>query len=170
MEMTEEEIVRSYRLARNPQKQIGILADINATNTTEIRKILEKRGAIARGPVIVPKDGLEESVKSAEKPEKRKYTRKPKEEDTSQKVSSAKKIAEKLNELSGEQRVEVLKEDVKAGNGSSLPDFIKEALQHEIAAISADIADLTVEIERKKAKREAIEEYIRLNGEKEDNE
>ena len=63
----------------------------------------------------------------------------------------------------------MLKEDVKAGNGSSLPDFVKEALRHEIAAIGADIADLTVEIERKKAKREAIEEYIRLNGGNEDN-
>lgn len=164
MEMTEEEIVRSYRLACNPKKQIGILADINATNTTEIRKILEKRGAIAREKGLVSKSDFEESEKSTETPAKRKYTRKPKEEDTAQKVSSGKKIAEMLNELSGEQRVEVLKEDVKAGNGSSLPDFVKEALQHEIAAISADIADLTIEIERKKAKREAIEEYIRLNG------
>ncbi|MBR1860569.1 MAG: hypothetical protein IJ796_01710 [Lachnospiraceae bacterium] len=33
-------------------------------------------------------------------------------------------------------------------HGSSLPEFIKEALKHEIASLSSAMADITVDIER----------------------
>ena len=46
MEMTEEEIVRSYKQALNPKKQIWVLAELNLTNTSVIRKILERNGAM----------------------------------------------------------------------------------------------------------------------------
>ena len=42
MQMTEEEIWRSYRLAKDPKKQIGILADINGASKEEIKQIIER--------------------------------------------------------------------------------------------------------------------------------
>ena len=42
--MTNEEIVRDYRLAKTPLKQIRILADMNQTSKDEIVKILKEAG------------------------------------------------------------------------------------------------------------------------------
>lgn len=44
MTRTNEEIVRQYRTAKNPGKQIGILAELNATAPSAIRAILEAEG------------------------------------------------------------------------------------------------------------------------------
>lgn len=44
MTMINEEIVRQYRTAKNPGKQIGILAELNATAPSAIRAILEAEG------------------------------------------------------------------------------------------------------------------------------
>lgn len=38
MTMTDNEIVRDYRAAKNKQQQIAILADLNTTSTDEIKK------------------------------------------------------------------------------------------------------------------------------------
>lgn len=42
--MTAEEIVRDYQQAKNKQKQIKILADLNCTSPSEIRSILAEAG------------------------------------------------------------------------------------------------------------------------------
>ena len=44
MTMTNEEIVRDYKAAKAPQKQIGILADLNACSKKEIVEILREAG------------------------------------------------------------------------------------------------------------------------------
>ena len=44
MQMTESEIVRSYKNAQTPRKQIKILAELNACDRKEIREILLKNG------------------------------------------------------------------------------------------------------------------------------
>lgn len=46
--MTSEEICRNYRLAKDPRKQIEILADLNQTSKRKIQKILEKGGETIR--------------------------------------------------------------------------------------------------------------------------
>ena len=51
MMMSHEEIVRSYKNAKSKSKQIGILADLNATTKEEIKKILLIKG------VELPKAG-----------------------------------------------------------------------------------------------------------------
>lgn len=51
--MTEAEIVRNYVEAKKKTHQITILADMNLTTTQEIRKILEKNGAIAKKAAAV---------------------------------------------------------------------------------------------------------------------
>lgn len=63
MTMTENEIVRNYRAAKNKQQQIAILADLNATSTDEIKKILKSNGVDLRGgsfrkkkPAIINED------------------------------------------------------------------------------------------------------------------
>lgn len=42
LQMSESEIVSSYRTARDPKRQIGILAELNAVTPREIRQVLEK--------------------------------------------------------------------------------------------------------------------------------
>lgn len=44
MNMTKEEIVRDYMAAKAPQKQIGILADLNVCTKKEIVEILREAG------------------------------------------------------------------------------------------------------------------------------
>lgn len=46
MWMTENEIARSYREARNRKHQIYILADLNLCSVSEIKAILEEKGEI----------------------------------------------------------------------------------------------------------------------------
>ena len=49
MNMTEKEIVKNYREAKNKKLQIEILADLNVTNKDEIKAILKKHGVDLRG-------------------------------------------------------------------------------------------------------------------------
>lgn len=48
--MSESEIVSSYRTARDPKRQIGILAELNAVTPREIREVLEEAGALMLKP------------------------------------------------------------------------------------------------------------------------
>ena len=50
MQMTNEEICREYRQAKNRQNQIRILADENLCSVDEIRKILIDGGALKPKP------------------------------------------------------------------------------------------------------------------------
>lgn len=50
MQMTNEEICRSYRQAKNRQYQIKILADENLCSVEEIRQILIDNGALVPKP------------------------------------------------------------------------------------------------------------------------
>ena len=59
MIMTEEEITRDYRLSRDKQKQIGILADINLCSRDRIKTILMRNGAMKdtrKKGLISPRD------------------------------------------------------------------------------------------------------------------
>jgi len=47
MEMTAEEIVRHYKQAENKRKDIGVLAELNATDTASIKAILIDAGELA---------------------------------------------------------------------------------------------------------------------------
>lgn len=55
MQMTEEEIVRSYKQAASPHKQITVLAELNGTNTATIRDILRDNGIEIKKPGPKPK-------------------------------------------------------------------------------------------------------------------
>ena len=48
MTMTESEICLSYQQAKSKKRQIRVLAELNATTQTEIRKILEKNNYSTR--------------------------------------------------------------------------------------------------------------------------
>lgn len=54
MQMTDDEIVRHYREARNKAKDITVLADLNACKPKEIREILIKAGELPQ-PVALSK-------------------------------------------------------------------------------------------------------------------
>ena len=48
--MTVEEIVTSYRQAKNPQLQIGVLADLNVCTRKEIKDLLAEAGVLKAPP------------------------------------------------------------------------------------------------------------------------
>ena len=50
MNMTPEEICRSYREAKKKMEQIKILSELNATTEEEIKKILKENGYLKTGP------------------------------------------------------------------------------------------------------------------------
>ena len=50
LQMSKSEIVSSYRTARDPRRQIGILAELNAVTPREIREVLEEAGELALKP------------------------------------------------------------------------------------------------------------------------
>lgn len=54
MQMTDDEIVRHYREARNKAKDIPVLADLNDCKPKEIREILIKAGELPQ-PAAPPK-------------------------------------------------------------------------------------------------------------------
>ncbi|MBR2132245.1 MAG: hypothetical protein IJ955_06870 [Oscillospiraceae bacterium] len=51
MQMTNEEIVRHYRQAKDKKADIGVLADLNMCSKDEIRAILQDAGVDPRCPV-----------------------------------------------------------------------------------------------------------------------
>lgn len=52
MQMSDAEILSSYHGAKDPEKQIGVLADLNAVKSDDMRQYLHKLGA----PVELPKE------------------------------------------------------------------------------------------------------------------
>ena len=60
-----EEIVRSYREAKDPEKQIKVLADLNACTAKEIRQVLVGEGVLPRETEKAPeaKSGRRPRVK-----------------------------------------------------------------------------------------------------------
>lgn len=74
LHMTEAEIVGRYRRAENQSTQVGILAELNCCDKSEIIEVLERNGIELkkRGrkkPVSKDKDKKEEPVKSPAKEE-----------------------------------------------------------------------------------------------------
>ena len=141
--MSDEEISRSYRLAKDQKKQIGILADINGASTDEIKSILERCGQMRKKTEkkgLISKTDFEE----LEAKTKRKYTRRP-------------KTVEMKDEDGSSPEGDITE---TADNGSRLPKAVKEALKNEISVLSADIAALMVNVERLKADREEIEAFL----------
>lgn len=63
LQMSESEIVSSYRTARNPKRQIGILAELNAVTPREIRQVLEEAGAL-----VLKEENMTVMTKSASAP------------------------------------------------------------------------------------------------------
>ena len=61
MTMTNEEIIRDYLQARNKQKQIKILADLNQTSQSEIKAVLAAGGvAGVKAPKRIARQKTEE--------------------------------------------------------------------------------------------------------------
>lgn len=152
MEMTEDEIARSYRQAANPGKQIRVLAELNLTNTSEIKKILERSGAMTKKS----NKGESESNKEPENAVKRKYTRKPKETTESIKRVKAELCNSKEKQIGSKAVTDIKANEPAAGcsdgasGGSRIPTAVREVLEREIAAINEHIYALSgrlVEIE-----------------------
>ena len=66
MQMTNGEIVRSFREAKNPKQQITVLADLNATDKASIAQILYEAGELSAQTVGQYRRGRRKATKGAE--------------------------------------------------------------------------------------------------------
>lgn len=100
MYMQDDEIANSYRLAKDPEAQVIVLAELNATSPENIRRILVERGVYV--PVYKPS---ESNIK------KRPWTEEENREALrmSEEGISRKKIAEKLGRSAGAVSVQIVK-------------------------------------------------------------
>ena len=65
MQMTNGEIVRSFREAKNPKQQITVLADLNATDKASIAQILYEAGELSAQTVGQYRRGRRRVTKGA---------------------------------------------------------------------------------------------------------
>lgn len=65
MQMTEGEIVRSFKAAKHKANQINILADLNCTNKDKIKEILRNNGIALHG---IPNEGVNVGARAQKKP------------------------------------------------------------------------------------------------------
>lgn len=65
MQMTNGEIVRSFREAKNPKQQITVLADLNATDKASIAQILYEAGELSAQTVGQYRRGSRKVTKGA---------------------------------------------------------------------------------------------------------
>ena len=68
MVMTANEILRDYRAAKSPMKQIGILADVNCCEKRDIVNILLEMGEKVPGNFLPGKRGKKQDAPAAEAP------------------------------------------------------------------------------------------------------
>lgn len=66
MQMTNGEIVRSFREAKNPKQQITVLADLNATDKASIAQILYEAGELSAQTVGQYRRGRRKAAKGSE--------------------------------------------------------------------------------------------------------
>lgn len=50
MEMDKGQILRSYAMAKNKNRQVGILAELNGCTAEEIRECLREQGVVVKTP------------------------------------------------------------------------------------------------------------------------
>lgn len=100
MYMQDDEIANSYRLAKDPEAQVIVLAELNATSPENIRRILVERGVYV--PVYKPSESNVKKCPWTEE-ENREALR------MSEEGISRKKIAEKLGRSEGAVSVQIVK-------------------------------------------------------------
>ena len=66
MQMTNGEIARSFRAAKNPKQQITVLADLNATDKASIAQILYEAGELSAQTVGQYRRGRRKAAKGSE--------------------------------------------------------------------------------------------------------
>ncbi len=138
MNMTEGEIITSYRQAKSPRKQIKIIAELNQTDQDTIKGILikhgvmkapEKKEIVKKG--LVSKQDMDEMIK------------KPKKEGiTKEQVEEIKDIIKHEG-----------KEECKCECRTIIPDTIRMVLEQDIISINNYIHEL-------EARRDEIEKYL----------
>ena len=114
MQMTNEEIIRDYKLANNKSSQIAILADLNCCSKEDIKKILQEGGI-----------ELQKRTKSA--PKKKIAPTKP------VKVQEEDDCVEELEEI-----IEEFPEDVE---NTHLPKSVRIILEERLTVIEDVIRD-----------------------------
>ena len=72
MVMTNEEIIRHYRQAKDKNKDVEVLADLNLTSQDTIREILIEAGAMRRSFTRKPKDETVEKEAQTSKAQEKK--------------------------------------------------------------------------------------------------
>ena len=132
MQMTDNEIVRSYQHAANRTKQISILAELNACSKAQIREILERNGC------EVPHYG-------------NRYTGKVKEESKKEPKRSSVRMSERKKKSDGSDlSTRLLKSEESTG-------LIKSDESEDVGTCQQDVGTMSETLEKQTAPLEVIE-------------
>ena len=99
MQMSEEEIVKSYNGAKNKRTQIGILADLNACSKQDILDILKKHNSHGEKEKTTEKPTEEPTPSSEAKPAKKKRAAKSEINEQQYRNSVIDELGKRSNEM-----------------------------------------------------------------------
>ena len=151
MEMTEEEICRSYRQAYSPSKQIKVLAELNCCKENEIKQILKDNGYMKKQgrPPEKPLSKAERLLKAVnDEREEAKEIMKP--TIVTCPEAGAKCMTCADSNRCDENRVAKIEDIVKK---PFIPEAVRIALENQIMALNKQINDL-------QAQRGEIEHFL----------
>ena len=151
MQMTNQEIVRSFKGAKHRGEQIKVLADLNCTTKEEIIRILNAEGLEVNGRVF--NGGNQRSTSHNSGTVKKASFSSSTSSKAPEKVEPKKDI--KAFEVPKEEEAEAPKEAPKEEQKPEVPQSVIDALFSEAARLKATIADL-------QARYEEITNYIEV--------
>ena len=146
MQMTEEEIWRSYRLAKDPKKQIGILADINGASKEEIKQIIERCKDMQNAEQksgLISKSEFDQLAEKVTK-QKRKYTRRNKVENEPEKIEADNQLP-------------------KADDGSRIPHVVFDCLKQRVDALEMYAKAAEADIRAYRKQQAEIEAFLKAH-------
>lgn len=157
MQMTESEIVISYKAAKQKRRQIGILAELNCCKPNDIAKILEKNGV---------------EVGIVGRPKKEQMVEQAPEEPVTPAVEEKAESKEETEQITEETTESVSCDiDVPAGYyqpGSyeysrvGLPVCVRNVLIDKMKELSREMTDLRVEMDKKEKAFYEINDFLEM--------
>lgn len=145
MQMTENEIVRNYRAAKNKTEQINILKDLNCCSKEEIIDILKRNGE---------KMGRYE-------PKSKEWIEKVRQAKTNKKTEELEIEAPEVEvEIKIEEPEPSLTAPAEQASKEPLPEFVLNAVHESILKKLGEIEFYKDEIERMSARLEQLEQEV----------
>ncbi len=165
MEMTQEEIVKRYKEAKDQRKQISILADLNACKQNDIIDVLTAAGVVTEAKKRGPKPGTKQHpLKERKKQEKAVNSNKEiiqKLRDANRKLlEDNKKLEQRAKEA---ERLSATLESECVKAAENIPEFVQTLVFDRLEQLNATIVGIEQQLESiNETKKVYEEEYKQL--------